>query len=117
VSHPEVPIKVTAWVDEGVAPLVAALNSLDGVMTLDSCQGDSEKGAYVLFRYRDKGPLQFVADLARVLGGSCDEYLLRAEWRPGTVDSLEPLLELVCPPDQVAPLAKVIGPREEASGG
>jgi hypothetical protein len=91
VSHPEVPIKVTAWVDEGVAPLVAALNSLDGVMTLDSCQGDSEKGAYVLFRYRDKGPLQF--------------------------GSLEPLLELVCPPDQVAPLAKVIGPREEASGG
>jgi tRNA(Phe) wybutosine-synthesizing methylase Tyw3 len=38
VSHQEIPIKVTAWVDEGIAPLVAALNEHPAVVTLDSCR-------------------------------------------------------------------------------
>ena len=37
--HTEIPVKVTAWIDEGVAPLVEALNEFPQVVTLDSCQG------------------------------------------------------------------------------
>lgn len=36
-SHHEIPVKVTAWVDEGVAPLVCVLNEFEDVMTVDSC--------------------------------------------------------------------------------
>jgi hypothetical protein len=49
--HAEIPIKVNAWVDEGVAPLVAALNELENVVTVASCehdQSDMVLGAYEL---------------------------------------------------------------------
>ena len=48
--HHEVPVKVTAWVDEGIAPLVLALNELPGVQTLDSCQGGDQQGGTCLLR-------------------------------------------------------------------
>jgi hypothetical protein len=34
----EIPVQVTAWVDEGVADLVTALNTVPGVMTPGSCE-------------------------------------------------------------------------------
>ena len=101
MAHHTVPVKVTAWVDEGVAPLVVALNQFPGVMTLDSCEGDSTLGAYVMFRA--DGGERFARTLAVQLGGS--EFLLRAEWLPGYDDG-EPLLTLSCPPDLVQPLAE-----------
>lgn len=104
--HREVAIKVTAWVaDEGVAALVAALNEIDGVLTLDSCQGRGDEGAYVLFRYRNDevDPASFAAKLGDALATSHCDYLLSAEWRPG---ESEPLLTLACPPEQVPDLAR-----------
>ncbi len=99
-------MKVTGWVDAGVAPLVAALNEFRQVMTLDSCERDPERGAYVLFRCRDTEPLRFVAELAASLSPhEAADYSLTAEWRPGAD---EPLIELACPPDQVEPLARLI---------
>jgi hypothetical protein len=46
--HRQVAVKVTALVDEGVAELVEALNRIDGVRTLESCQGHADY-ARVLF--------------------------------------------------------------------
>lgn len=43
-DHREIPVKVTAWIDEGAAPVVAALNDLPNVVTLDSCQADPDTG-------------------------------------------------------------------------
>lgn len=53
-THPQTWIKVNAPVDAGVAEIVAALNSVDGLETLQSCQGDpGEKDGYVYFSCGD----------------------------------------------------------------
>jgi len=101
--HHEIPIKVTAWVDEGVAPLVVALNEFDGVITLDSCEG-GERGAYVLFTHR-RDSADFAARLARSLGDST-EYLLQLEWRPSGEG--DPLVALSCPRELVGGLADAL---------
>lgn len=107
--HQERPVKVTAWVDEAIAPLVVALNEYADVMTLDSCQGGNGIPAYVLFCYRrphDAGAV-FAHELATVLseGASDLGYTLSAEWRLGAE---EPLLRLSCPPDTVERVAELL---------
>jgi len=53
-DHREVSVKVNAWVDEGIADLVTALSEIEGLVTLESCQGgSSEHDAFVIFRYGD----------------------------------------------------------------
>ena len=68
-EHREVPVKVNAWVDEGIADLVSALSEIEGLVTLESCQGDAgEHDAFVVFRYgdwRQRGELLF----GRILPG------------------------------------------------
>lgn len=67
--HPETFVKVNARVDVGVAPLVTALSSLQGVETVESCQGGAGHQAFVLFRYgqwRDCGALLFDQILAEM---------------------------------------------------
>ena len=108
-QHPEVPVKVTAWIDEAVAPLVVALNDFTRVVTLDSCQGSGDTGAYVLFRLRGDAPeaSRFASDLARALSEEhALEYMLQAEWRPGGEG--QPLLSLTCPQTEVASLATAL---------
>jgi hypothetical protein len=62
-QHREVSVKVNAWVDEGIADLVAALSEIDGLITVESCQGDvSGRSAFVIFQYggwRDAGELLY----------------------------------------------------------
>ena len=61
--HPQIVVKVNAHVDEGVAELVSALSAIDGLETIESCQGGAGRGrAFVSFRYggwRDAGDLLF----------------------------------------------------------
>ena len=53
-SHEQVWVKVNAPVDAGVAEVVALLNSVDGLETLQSCQGDAGKrDGYVYFACGD----------------------------------------------------------------
>lgn len=53
-EHKCVQVKVNAFIDEGVAPLVAALNEFDGVMTMDSCEKSPIHGSpFVSFLYGD----------------------------------------------------------------
>lgn len=48
--HKQVWIKVNAKVDRGISNIVALLNEIDGLITLDSCEGKN-KWSYVYFRY------------------------------------------------------------------
>jgi hypothetical protein len=53
-NHSQVWIKVNAPVDSQVAEIVAALNTIEGLETLDSCQGDpGAREGYVYFSYGD----------------------------------------------------------------
>jgi hypothetical protein len=117
--HHEIPVKVTAWVDEGIARLVLALNALDGVMTLDSCQGDEGGNpARVFFCHRSdaRNAVLFVSELAAMLA-PCEaiaDYTLTAEWRPGTD---EPRFRLACPAAQADALARALSAASESARG
>jgi hypothetical protein len=53
-THAQTWVKVNAPVDAGVAELVAILNSVDGLETLQSCQGDAGgRDGYVYFACGD----------------------------------------------------------------
>jgi hypothetical protein len=120
-TYVESPVKPGAWVGQGIAPLVAALNGFKHVETLDSCEDDYDYGAYVSFRYRGDGreAAAFVAGLAGWLTPQEDDadYLLSAEWRP---DTDEPILRLACPTAHIDRLAAVlngvVGPGRGISG-
>ncbi|MCK9543754.1 MAG: hypothetical protein M0R03_17175 [Novosphingobium sp.] len=48
--HKQVWIKVNSLVDEGIAEIVSLLNTIDGLMTIDSCEGQGDT-AYIYFRF------------------------------------------------------------------
>lgn len=53
-SHEQVWVKVNAPVDAGVAEIVSVLNGIDGLETLQSCQGDAgQQNGYVYFSCGD----------------------------------------------------------------
>ena len=84
-KHSTTNIKVNAPVDKGIAPLVLALNRFDGLLTLDSCEGDKNKPAYVYFRYgaKPKDLTVFCYILAEKLSAQVkgeNGYSLRVEW-------------------------------------
>lgn len=108
-AHAEIPVKVNAWVDEGVAPLVEALSEFENVWTAASCENDRSNmnlGAYVMFSYEGGGrrAASFAAELAAALDESIP-YVMQADWRAGNRD---PLLTLSCPPDRVSDLASAV---------
>lgn len=107
-GHKEVPVKVTAWADEGVVPLVEALSEFPWIITIDSCQ-DNGRGAHVFFRHygdNEEGAL-FAAALGAALAPYSEtaEYRLQATWHAGWD---EPRFELACPTDGVKRLADAI---------
>ena len=81
-NHPEVRVKVNAWVVEGVAPVVEALNAFPMVETFSSCQG----GGHIYFHVKGEPDdlFRFVAGLARGLAeevqDSCCGFNLQLEW-------------------------------------
>jgi hypothetical protein len=53
-THPQTWIKVNASVDQGVAEIVSMLNTVDGLETLQSCQGEpGGSEGYVYFACGD----------------------------------------------------------------
>lgn len=104
-EHHEVPVKVNCWVDEGIAPLVEALNRFDGVWTLASCENDQSSfglGAYVMFACRGVDPVQFATSVREFAPPPAE---LRVEQEAGEGDAL---LTLSCPPSQVPALARTL---------
>lgn len=108
MAHREVPVKVTAWVDEGIADLVTALNDLPGVETLDSCQEGPDGMARVTFCTHENTALHRMADhLADAIDGHA--------WAPqvslslwGGCDDETLVADLLCPPALVPALAGAI---------
>jgi len=53
-THEQIWVKVNAPVDAGVAEIVSVLNTVDGLETLQSCQGDAGgRSGYVYFACGD----------------------------------------------------------------
>lgn len=53
-GHSQVWVKVNAPIDAGIAQIVLILNRIEGLHTLDSCEGiTDEKPAHVYFNYGD----------------------------------------------------------------
>jgi hypothetical protein len=110
--HKEVLVKVNAYVDEGIAPLVEALNKIDGVITLESCQGDSENEAEVDFYYgqfarTSPSMLAVFADrVARALNkGGSYRSRIALEWLDGNV----PHILLTLPTEDIGLVASAVG--------
>jgi hypothetical protein len=75
-NHSQTWIKVNAPVDSGVAELVSVLNSVSGLETLQSCQGDiGGRNGYVYFAFGDwRKMCEFVFDkIGPKLKGRVDE--------------------------------------------
>lgn len=105
-DHKEIPVKVNAWVDEGIAPLVEALSRYENVWTLASCEDDqseARRGAYVMFAYEGDGAAQFADDLASRVHQTA---VLEVEWQLG--EDQPPVLTLSCPPSQVREVARAL---------
>jgi|SRR6266487_1857576 len=98
MPHHEIPVQVTAWVDEGVADLVTALNAVPGAITLDSCQEDHQTGlARVWFCTHDEAMLyDTVSRMAGVIGGGRRERVTLSLWWGS--DDASAVADLACPP-------------------
>ena len=110
--HKEILVKVNAFVDEGVAPLVVALNSISGVVSLDSCERDAITGeASVYFQYgtRWQDLANLVEALSRALRSLnlCCGFSVSLEWF-GSND--RPRAHLSVMPEHVADVAAAIRP-------
>ena len=83
--HTERRIKVNAWVDEGIAPVIEALNQFSEIETISSCAGDGH--AYFYIRGDEEDVLyKFIKWLAIELSNqidACCEFRLSVEW-PGS---------------------------------
>jgi hypothetical protein len=108
MTHREIAVKVTAWVDEVIAPLVVALNEVPGVVTLDSCQEDPDGLARVTFCTHDDAAIQKTLDFLWVGVSArewCDEIQLSL-W--GGCDDTAHVADLACPPGLVQALGDTI---------
>lgn len=52
-AHDQVWVKVNAQVDSGMAEIVSLLNEIEGLQTIESCQGQGDRLAFVYFYYGD----------------------------------------------------------------
>lgn len=101
-------MKVSAWVEEGVVPLVLALNELEDVVTVASRQGGPGRAAYVRFRRRDgdcdlAGLAVAIAGLLGAQAGGVGYELRTLQGGPSAGEV--PVLELACSDHQVMSLA------------
>ena len=106
--HTEIPIKVNAWVDEGVASLVTALNEIDGILTLDSCEHGPMGQAYVFFTYGQdwKELAALIQEISNLLSAVVRYgYSIRLEWL-GT--NVTPRAQVLVDPEHAALLADAI---------
>lgn len=105
-----IPLKVNAWIDEGVAPLVEALNEIPDIETLDSCEDDSG-AARVYFRFRGPDTAEVTiartSELARMLNGALVRYEVDIEFR----GDYDPIARIATAPDSVQDLAAAIRAR------
>jgi hypothetical protein len=84
MSHREVPVKVNAWVDEGVVPLLEALTAMPTIITLDSCEDEDGKMRVSFAAHGGSESLiQAVKGMAHKLSGLDSSAVLSLEWSFG----------------------------------
>lgn len=109
-THEQTWVKVNAPVDSKIADIVSLLNSVDGLETLDSCQGDpGEREAYIYFSYGDwhnlsafvferlRPELRSLADDARVrleASMDCEVPLARLSFRAEATEAVASALKV-----------------------
>ena len=106
--HREVPVQVNAWVDEGIADLVIALNAIPGIETLDSCEEDPRHGqASVMFCTHDETALvAIVSRLAEAIGSAPRSHVsLTLLWGD---DDAPAIADLRCPPERLSAVAGAV---------
>jgi hypothetical protein len=107
MAHRGIPVQVNAWVDEGIAELVAALNAVPGVMTLDSCQQRPDGLASVMFCTDDRTMLyDAVSRIAQAIGHGQRENVTLSLWWGS--DDAPAVADLTCPPALVTPIARQV---------
>ncbi len=109
MAHIEIPIKVNAYVDRGIAPLVEALNTYENAITLSACECDLDDGfAYVYFTVNggSRELIAFAGCLSRMIARD-RKAILSVEWSYG---GDVPMARLRCSPDEVLNLARDITP-------
>jgi hypothetical protein len=105
VRHVQVPVRVNAWVDSGVAQLVEALTEWDTkIVTLDSCEAGSDALAFVQFTSEPADELLAVTStLADVLSRmECCPAILTLQW---TYGGSVGMAKIACPTPDVPRLA------------
>ncbi len=107
MPHREIPVQVTAWVDEGVAELVTALNAVPGVLTLDSCQEGKNGLSSVMFCTHDEAMLyETVSRIAQGIGAGPRERVTISLWWGS--DDAPAVADLACPPRLVSSVADTV---------
>lgn len=110
--HKQVPVKVTAFVDEGVAHVVKALNEIDNISTFSSCEGTVGKEyAHVYFDFGNSPNhwqrlARLSAKLAKILSSN-DIYdaTVSLEWA-GDKDT--PFIAIEFEPRQSLQIARIL---------
>jgi hypothetical protein len=94
---------VNAWVDEGIASLVIALNRYPQIVTFESCENGTDGQAFVSFFVTDEGNLLLtVQTIAQRLAGSDLPAVVALEWSYGATT---PGAVIRCLPDAVDAVA------------
>lgn len=88
-AHPQTWVKVNAQVDVNLSEIIALLNSVTGIETLQSCQGDAgHEKAYIYFSFGEWQNLcRFVFEgmaphLAQYLGEDVKLEVIAADEKP-----------------------------------
>lgn len=108
-THRQVAVKVNVTCDEGIVPLVVALNEINGLRTHDSCQCTPDGQASVFFEYGDdwRNLAEMMQSLSSRLGEeriSCG-FVFRLEWWGSNE---WPRAEILMNPRHVATVADAI---------
>lgn len=111
--HKQVPVKVTVFVDEGVAEVVKALNDIDGISTFSSCEGIIGKEyAHVYFDFgkyspnRWQGLARLSAKIAKILSANeIYDASVSLEW---TGDKDTPFIAIEFEPQQSLQIVKIL---------
>ena len=113
----QVRVRVNAWVDERVAPVIEALNDFPDLVTLGSHAGTDGQNAWVSFAHRQldtNETLAFIQFLANELQSRIDNEVgcrVGLEWEVGNKNSMA---KIEAPMHAINDLATVLS--EVASG-
>ena len=107
VMHATTPVKVNAWVDKRIAPLVEALSKRDEIITVASCEHGRDGLAYVHFiaGQDDERLVKFVRSVSKAVkdqNNLSDNCRVQIEWVAGAD---HPMATILVDPNQIDSLA------------